>query len=96
MRPAHLSLIALLGLVSTDAMALRCGNQLVSEGMTRYEVRKRCGDPDDSQVRYETHYRRTALDESVAVEVEIVRPHAHLNAAFAHQRQRGTEAYGEQ
>ena len=71
MRPAHLSLIALLGLVSTDAMALRCGNQLVSEGMTRYEVRKRCGDPDDSQVRYETHYRRTALDESVAVEVEI-------------------------
>ena len=71
MRPAHLSLIALLGLVSTDAMALRCGNQLVSEGMTRYEVRKRCGDPADSQVRYETHYRRTTVDESVAYEVEI-------------------------
>ena len=71
MRPAHLLLIALLGLASTQAHALRCGNQLVQEGMTRYEVRKRCGDPDDSYLRYETHYRRNAHDESVAYDVEI-------------------------
>jgi len=71
MRPARLLLIALLGLTSTQVYALRCGNQLVTDGMTRYEVRKRCGDPDDSYLRYETHYRRNALDESVAYEVEV-------------------------
>ncbi len=71
MRPVRLLLIALLGLTSTSAYALRCGNQLVNEGMSRFEVRKRCGDPDDSQIRYETHYRRNALDEAVAYEVEI-------------------------
>ena len=71
MRPAHLILTALLGLVSTNAMALRCGNQLVTEGMSRHEVRKRCGNPDDRMSRYETVYRRTATNESVAVEVEI-------------------------
>ncbi len=71
MRPAHLILIAMLGLASTDASALRCGNSLVTEGMSRHEVRKRCGNPDDSQVRFETFYRRTAQHEAVAYEIEI-------------------------
>jgi len=71
MHLAHAPLLVLLCLVSTPALALRCGNQLVNEGMTRYEVRKRCGDPDDSYLRYETHYRRNAHDESVAYDVEI-------------------------
>jgi hypothetical protein len=71
MRRAHLLLIALLGLVSTQAYALRCGNSLVTEGMSRHEVRKRCGNPDDSYTRYETIYRRTAGDEAVAYEIEI-------------------------
>jgi len=71
MRPAHVLLIALLGLVSTQAFALRCGNNLVREGMSRYEVRKLCGDPDDSSVRYETVYRRNSRDEHVAYEIEF-------------------------
>ncbi len=71
MRPARLLLIALLGLASMQAYALRCGNSLVTEGMSRHEVRKRCGNPDDSYTRYETVYRRTAGDEAVAYEVEI-------------------------
>jgi DNA mismatch repair ATPase MutL len=71
MRPAHLILIALLGLTSMPADALRCGNSLVREGMSRHEVRKRCGNPVDSSVRYETFYRKTARDESVAYDIEI-------------------------
>jgi hypothetical protein len=71
MRPVHLLLIALLGLISMPAEALRCGNSLVREGMSRHEVRKRCGNPDDSYVRYETFYRRTARNESVAYDIEI-------------------------
>lgn len=71
MRLARFALIATLVLVSMPALALRCGNQLVTEGMSRHEVRKRCGNPDDSNVRYETIYRRTAHDESVAIEIEV-------------------------
>lgn len=71
MRPTHLLLIGMLALVSTQAHALRCGNDLVREGMSRYEVRKRCGDPDDSYVRYETVYRRNSRDEQVAYDIEF-------------------------
>lgn len=71
MRPAHLLLIALLGLTSTQALAMRCGNNLVREGMSRYEVRKRCGNPADSFVRFETVYRRNSRDEQVAYDIEF-------------------------
>jgi hypothetical protein len=53
------------------AEAMRCGNDLVREGMTRYEVRERCGEPDDISRRYKTVYRHVAHDRTVAVEVEI-------------------------
>lgn len=65
-----MTIVALL-LVAQPALAMRCGNQLVLEGMSRHEVRKRCGDPDDHNLRYETIYRRNSLDEVVAVEIEI-------------------------
>jgi hypothetical protein len=61
----------LMGVSAVPAHAMRCGNQLVLEGMTRYEVRERCGEPDDKSKRYATVYRRTAIDETVAVEIEI-------------------------
>lgn len=66
-------LVALSGLAlyAAPAAAMRCDNKLVIEGMTRYEVRERCGDPDDISKRYATVYRRTAHDETVAVEIEI-------------------------
>lgn len=71
MRIWILGLTVLLLTVAGDAWAMRCGNQLVTTGMTRYEVRERCGEPDDISKRYATVYRRTAVDETVAVEVEI-------------------------
>ncbi len=53
------------------AEAMRCGKDLVREGMTRYEVRERCGEPDDISRRYKTVYRHMAHDQAVAIEVEI-------------------------
>ncbi|MBK8068313.1 MAG: DUF2845 domain-containing protein [Rhodanobacteraceae bacterium] len=64
--------IALILLAFTaPAHALRCGNQLVMEGMTRHEVRERCGNPDDTSRRFETVYRQTEQHEAVAIEIEI-------------------------
>ncbi|GMU44525.1 MAG: DUF2845 domain-containing protein [Xanthomonadales bacterium] len=71
MRPHLLIPLAPLLAFAESAHALRCGNALVTEGMTRHEVRKRCGDPDDASVRYETVYRRNHRHESVAIEIEI-------------------------
>ena len=65
--PATLILLAF----AAPAHALRCGNKLVTEGMTRHEVRERCGNPDDASRRFETIYRRTQHDEAVAIEIEI-------------------------
>jgi hypothetical protein len=53
------------------AQAMRCGNQLVLEGMSRYEVRKRCGNPADESRYYRTVYRQNAINEAVAIEIEI-------------------------
>lgn len=53
------------------AQAMRCGNQLALEGMSRYEIRKRCGEPADISRHYRTIYRQSAHNEAVAIEVEI-------------------------
>lgn len=53
------------------AEAMRCGKDLVVEGMTRYEVRERCGEPDDISRRYKTVYRHMSHQQAVAIEVEI-------------------------
>lgn len=71
MRYLTFSTAALLALTSVSAEAMRCGNNLVTEGMTRHEVRKRCGAPDDSSRRFETIYRRNSVNEAVAFEIEI-------------------------
>lgn len=36
---------------ASPAMALRCGNKIVSEGLTQAEVRKYCGAPASTQER---------------------------------------------
>lgn len=72
--PARLlALTALLaGLaVSNPAWALRCGTQLVVEGMSRYQVRQRCGEPQDIVRRYATVYRQITPTETIAREIEI-------------------------
>lgn len=71
MPPRHLIPLALLLAAADPALAMRCGTRLVTEGMSRHEVRKRCGNPDDASVRYETIYRRNALNEAVAIEIEV-------------------------
>ena len=58
-------------LAGLDAYAMRCGKQLVTEGMNRFQVLDRCGEPDDRNRRFETRYRRISDDESVAFEIEI-------------------------
>lgn len=57
--------------LATPALAMRCGTQLVLEGMTRYEVRERCGEPHDISRRYTTVYRHISATESIAREVEV-------------------------
>jgi hypothetical protein len=47
-----LSLLTL-GAPSAEADAIRCGRKLVSDGDTLYEVRARCGDPDQQIHRVE-------------------------------------------
>lgn len=48
--PAAL-LVALLFLGSDQALAFHCGTRLVHEGDTRAEVRAKCGEPTDVEVR---------------------------------------------
>lgn len=69
MRPISAALILLA--FAAPAHALRCGNKLVTDGMTRHEVRERCGNPDDATRRFETIYRQTQHREAVAIEIEI-------------------------
>ena len=57
--------------VGGAADAMRCGKQLVLEGMSRSQVRHRCGEPDDRVRRFETVYRRINEDETIAREIEI-------------------------
>ncbi len=54
-----------------SADAMRCGNQLATEGMTRYQVSERCGEPDDVVSRVDVVYRHVAPDRTVAREVQI-------------------------
>jgi len=44
----------------TQAENLRCGNQLVTQGQTRLEVRAKCGDPGD--IAHSTLVRSSGLD----------------------------------
>jgi hypothetical protein len=58
MRRTCLILMAALAL-SPPAWALRCGNNLVVEGDTKYDVYRRCGNPDFQDTR--TVYRSVRI-----------------------------------
>jgi hypothetical protein len=45
---------ALLVTASSQAEGLRCGDKLASHGASLYEVRAKCGEPDDAQHSIET------------------------------------------
>jgi hypothetical protein len=62
----------LLLLAAGPAEALRCGSKVVSLGDTQYQVRQRCGEPDDVTRRWVTVYQRVSPDREVAVDVEVV------------------------
>ena len=49
-----LSVMTLLLCGSSQADGLRCGDKLASNGESLYEVRAKCGDPDDAQHSIET------------------------------------------
>lgn len=49
---AHLAGLALMA-AAGEAQAWRCNTYLVEPGQTLYEVRERCGDPEDAQRRTE-------------------------------------------
>ncbi len=48
------SVMTLLLCGSSQAEGLRCGDKLASNGESLYEVRAKCGDPDDAQHSIET------------------------------------------
>ena len=49
-----MGIAALLLTASAHAEGLRCGDRLASTGASLYEVRAKCGDPDDAQHSIET------------------------------------------
>jgi Protein of unknown function (DUF2845) len=53
-RAALWGLAALLVSASSQAEGLRCGEKLASNGASLYEVRAKCGEPDDAQHSIET------------------------------------------
>jgi hypothetical protein len=53
-RTALWAMAALLVSASSQADGLRCGDKLASSGESLYEVRAKCGDPDDAQHTIET------------------------------------------
>ena len=54
LKPALMGVAALLVSASSQAEGLRCGERLASNGTSLYEVRAKCGDPDDAQHSIET------------------------------------------
>ncbi len=62
--------VALLALGS-PAHAYRCGSKVVNIGDSAYQVRKRCGEPEDIVRRYVTVYRKINAAEKVAVDIEV-------------------------
>jgi len=52
-------------------MAFRCGSKVINIGDSAYQVRKRCGEPDDITRRFITIYRKINAVERVAVDVEV-------------------------
>jgi len=69
MRHLWLGLLALL--VGSEALAMRCGKQLIANGMNRIQVLERCGEPDDRNRRFEIVHRRINKLETVSREIEI-------------------------
>ena len=63
-------LVVLLGFAEASH-AFRCGNQLVAEGDTRYEVKAICGVPDDATKR--TYYR--SISNNAVIDCDPVRRH---------------------
>jgi hypothetical protein len=55
---AALAAAVALGAGDAAAGGMRCGNRLVSKGGSTYEVRSRCGEPDDATRRVETRTER--------------------------------------
>ncbi|HTV17727.1 MAG TPA: DUF2845 domain-containing protein [Polyangiaceae bacterium] len=47
-----------LGAGDAAADGMRCGNRLVSKGDSTFDVRSRCGEPDDANRRVETRTER--------------------------------------
>ena len=72
--PRLLSMLCLalcLSLFGQSAFAYRCGSKVVNIGDSAYQVRKRCGEPDDLSRRWVTVYRKVSLSEEVAMDVEV-------------------------
>jgi hypothetical protein len=56
--PAFAALAVAFAARDAAAEGMRCGNRLVSKGDSTYEVRSRCGEPDDATRRVETRTER--------------------------------------
>jgi hypothetical protein len=77
--PLALLILALLQAVPAYADTMRCGTRLVSDGDTRSEVRKLCGEPSDIQTRtilrrphYDFHGRMVYYGEGlIEIPVEV-------------------------
>lgn len=69
--PAALIIALGLLLLADPAYAFRCGSKVVNIGDSAYQVRKRCGEPDDIMRRFVTVYRKINAAEEVAVDVEV-------------------------
>jgi hypothetical protein len=68
MASTGIALAVLVLLATGEAAALRCGNELVSEGDIRPEVLAKCGEPADRTVYYEKR-RVGSVTKIVPVEV---------------------------
>ncbi|HOX71159.1 DUF2845 domain-containing protein [Dokdonella sp.] len=67
---AYVLLAVLLMLASPSAMALRCGNRLVTDGARDFQVRERCGEPfwSDSWIGVDVIGRDTPLERQSEVQ----------------------------
>lgn len=54
-----------MGLLGGEALALRCGTELVDEGDYAYEVRQACGEPDAIRRLGDRLHREFLLDEAI-------------------------------
>lgn len=62
MKPLRYTLLLLSLVISQNVLALRCGHYVITTGMSRNEVYRKCGEPDSVDTRFSSRGYGNSID----------------------------------